>query len=241
MSGTTSRFLRKLIVFNRLACYLAAALLIVSCVSTVRAQWTGGVEGGTVVQDAGNATRLRLVLRNNEKPLSHYLFAEWLRSVADENSYSVGYNPRYWFSAKYYLFGESEFGTDDIFSIEQEVTLVTGVGGQFINSESQGLYAEAGVGGRSIEFDDDDSANTEALGVVRAGYYRTIAETVKLDVNVNGSRSDADVSRANSEVGLALRISGGSVRVAYRNRYIRVGDADLITDNDTYISYGYSF
>ena len=193
------------------------------------------------MRNAANATRLRLVARNDQRPLSHFVFAEWLRFTNDENSFSVGYNPRYWLNTKTYVFGEAEFGTDDIFGIDREITLVTGLGRQFINSEDQGLFVEVGAGGRSIELEDQGDANTEALGVARAGYFRTIVEVIKLDASVSGIRSSEDISQLTSEVGVALRIGGGSIRVAYRNRFFKADDADSITDDDTFISYGYSF
>ena len=223
------------------AVILAGLSVSLSLVQPANANWTGGIEGGTVVQDAGNATRLRLVARNDEKPLSHYVFAEWLRSANQENSFFVGYNPRYWFNPKYYVFGESEASTDPIFRIDREFTLIAGLGTQIFNSQNQGLFVEVGAGGRSIEFEDAGETNTEALGVARTGYFRTIAETIKLDISVSGTRSSEDITQVTSELGVALRIAGGSVRVAYRNRFFKVDDADSITDDDTYISYGYSF
>lgn len=241
MFSIKSRLLQSDAMPRLFAIILAAMALALVSVPSAKAQWTGGVEGGTVVQDAGSATRLRLVLRNNTQPLSHYVYAEWLRSAFSENSYAVGYNPRYWLNKKYYVFGESEIGTDPVFGIDRELTLLTGLGGQFFTTKDQGLFVEVGVGGRSIQFENNDDANNEALGVARAGYALTLADTFKLDANVNGIRSDADVSQVTSEVGVAMRVSGGSIRIAYRSRYFRVGDAESITDDDTYISYGYSF
>ena len=220
---------------------LAGLSVLTLVMQPARANWTGGIEGGTVVRSAANATRLRLVARNDQRPLSHFVFAEWLRFTNDENSFSVGYNPRYWLNTNTYVFGESEFGTDDIFRIDREITLVAGLGRQLISSEHQGLFVEVGAGGRSIELEDEDDANTEALGVARAGYFRTFAETIKLDASVRGIQSSEDISQLTSEVGVALRLGGGSVRVAYRNRFFKADDADSITDNDTFISYGYSF
>ena len=241
MSTIVNRSLQSNIMLWLSAFILAGLSVATLVMQPARANWTGGIEGGTVVRDAGNATRLRLVARNDQRPLSHFVFAEWLRFNNNGNSFSVGYNPRYWLNAKTYVFGESEFGTDDIFDIDREITLVAGLGRQFINSQNQGLFVEVGAGGRSIRFDDEDDANTEALGVARAGYFRTIVETVKLDASISGIRSSEDISQLTSEVGVALRLGGGSIRVAYRNRFFKAGDADSITDDDTFISYGYSF
>lgn len=216
---------------------LSTALLI----QPVSAEWTGGVEGGTVVRDSGSATRLRLVLRNDTRPLSHYMYAEWLRASAGGNSYSIGYNPRYWFNRTYYTFGESEFRVEQAFGIDQEVRLLGGVGGQFLNTEQQSLFMEVGVGGRSIEFSDADEASNEALGVARLGYFRTFFDAVKIDLNLSSSRSSEEIDQATGEIGLSLRIPNGVVRVAHRSRYQKVGDNDALTDDDSFVSFGYSF
>lgn len=207
----------------------------------VNAEWTGGVEGGTVVRDSGAATRLRLVLRNDARPFSQYVYAEWLRSNASGNSYSVGYNPRYWFNQTYYTFGESEYRVDKTFGIDSEITLITGLGGQFLKSAQQSLFVELGVGGRSIQFLEADDAQNETLGVARLGYFRTFADSVKFDLSLSSSRSSEDIDQATGEVGLSLRIPSGSLRVAYRSRYQKVGDNDSISDDDTFVSFGYSF
>lgn len=207
----------------------------------VNAAWTGGVEGGTVLRDSGNATRLRLVLRKDVRPLSHYVYAEWLRLSSGGNSYSIGYNPRYWFNQTYYSFGESEFRVDETFGIDQEIKLLTGLGGQFLNTEQQSLFVELGVGGRSIEFDGADEASNEALGLARLGYFRTFFDSIKFDLNLSSSRSSEDVDQASGELGLSLRIPNGVVRVAYRSRYQKVGDSESVSDDDSFVSFGYSF
>lgn len=227
----------------RLAACIAITVGVSSLVTGQQAQaeWSGGIEGGTVVRDAGNATRLRLTLRNNERPLTHYLYLEWLRGGNDNNSYSLGYNPRYWFDKTYYTFAESRLRQDEPLSIDQEIQLIAGLGGQFISDKDQGLYVEAGFGGRSIDFDGTDDASNEALGIVRLGYFRSLADTIKLDLALSGTQSSEEVSEASSELGLSLRIPSGAVRVAYRTRYLKVGDNDSLTDDDTFVSFDYSF
>lgn len=225
------------------AAYIASTVFMLSLLAgqAVQAEWNGGIEGGTVVRDAGNATRLRLTLRNNERPLTHYLYVEWLRGGDENNSYSLGYNPRYWFNQTYYMFGESRLRQDEPLSIDQEIQLIAGVGGQLISDKDQGLYVEAGFGGRSIEFDDVDDASNEALGIARLGYFRSLVDTIKLDVALSAAQSSEEVSEASSELGLSLRIPSGAVRVAYRTRYLKVGDNDSISDDDTFVSFDYSF
>ncbi|MFK7859425.1 MAG: DUF481 domain-containing protein [Granulosicoccus sp.] len=220
---------------------LGICLLWLFFVHPAAAEWTGGIEGGTVVRDTGNATRLRLVLRNSTRPLSQYLYAEWLNSGSERNSYSVGYNPRYWLNDTYYTFGESRFRVDEALNIDQEIELLAGMGGQFLTNAQQSLYVELGVGGRSIGFDGFEDALNEALGVVRLGYFRSFADTVKFDLSADGGLSSEDVTEANGEIGLSLRIPNGAIRVAYRSRYLQVGDQESLTDNDSFVSFGYSF
>lgn len=239
-------------IFAKINSYRVAFRLVVilSCVGlmqTAKAEWTGGIEGGTVVRDAGNANRIRLVLRNNDIPFSQYLYAEWLSTGEGGSNYAIGYNPRYWLTEKNYVFGESEFRVDEALGIDREIRLLGGVGRQIISTEQQGLFVEAGLGGRSTtrvalnSADEDTDTATGALGLARLGYFRTVADLVKLDLSVSGTRDSEEVSEATSEVGVSLRLPQGSVRLAYRSRYLKLGKADAVTDNDSFISFGYSF
>ena len=80
----------------------ACAALVLSCAAAdVSAEWRGSVEGGAQLGSNSSSTRLRLVLRNDQRPLTHYVYAEWLQSGANNDSYAIGYNPRYWFDKKY--------------------------------------------------------------------------------------------------------------------------------------------
>ncbi len=229
-------FRRHLVLGVLLGCLVCSVLG-----TSAKAQWTGGIEGGTVVRDAGNATRLRAVLRNDARPLSHYLFAEWVNENSAGNSYSLGYNPRYWFNKTYYAFGESQFRTEELLRIDRELKLIGGLGSQLINEKNRSLYLEAGVGGRSITFDAVDDASNEGLALARAGAYQIFAEALKLDLSVSGTISSEEVSETNAEVGLSLRVPSGAVRIAYRSRSIKVGDAQTLTDDDTFISFNYGF
>lgn len=209
---------------------------------SAHADWSGGLEGGSVVRDSGTATRLRLVLRNDNRPLNQLVYAEWLNGGTDDNSYAIGYNPRYWLDDTFYLFGESSVGVDEPLNIDRDIQLVVGVGGQFLASSTQGLYAQIGVGGRSLEFDFDDDAVTQTLGLVRVGYYREFLDLFKFDIDVSGSSSSEDVTEANIDTGLSTRVGSGAVRVGYRSRYLKAdGDASSQTDDDVEISFVYGF
>lgn len=238
--------LARVVSRSRYACgWLQYTVLIIASLAgsqnVALAQWMGGVEGGTVLRDSNTASRLRLTLQNNELPLSHYLYAEWIRFDGVGNDLSIGYNPRYWFDEIYYAFGESGLRTVNSLAIDRDLTVLTGVGGQFFNENDHTLFAEVGVGGRSIEFDDSEDALTETLGVARAGYSRVVAESFKLDLSLSASSSSEDVIESSGEVGLSVRVPNGSIRVAYRNRYFKSGDAEAISDGDTLLSFGLGF
>lgn len=224
-----------------LQCATLLFAIVVGCQSSALAEWTGGVEGGTVLRDSNTASRLRLTLRNNERPLSHYLYAEWLRFDGAGNDLAIGYNPRYWFDETYYVFGESSYRTVNTLGIDRDLTVISGVGGQFINDNIQTLFAEVGVGGRSLEFDESEEAFTETLGVARLGYNRVFADSFRFDVSFRTTASSEDVNEAISEVGLSVRVPNGSIRAAYRNRYFQSGDAESISDGDTLLSFGLGF
>jgi len=139
------------------------------------------------------------------------------------------------------VFGESRLRTDEPLGIDRDAKLLAGIGGQYLHSAEQSLSLELGVGARSIEFDASDDAFTDTLGIARMTYFRTLFDAVRLDVQASVSESSEDISERNSEIGLSLRIPSGTVRVAYRDRYLKVGDADAISDGDTFVSLGVGF
>jgi len=92
-------------------CFLA--LVICWPPQTALAQWNGGVEGGTVFRDGGTATRLRL------------------KADKSENIYEIGYRPRYWFTNKFYSFGEGSIRVDRPLLIDSQTLIVGGIGVRF--------------------------------------------------------------------------------------------------------------
>jgi putative salt-induced outer membrane protein YdiY len=226
-------------------CKLARALALIIgllsswSVSWCIADWSGDVEGGTVVSDSGNQTRLRLTLSNDVRPFTHQIYAEWLRGAENADGYQLGYNPRFWFQDNYYLFGEGRLRVDELFEIEREVLVLAGVGGQFLSSDTQSLYAELGLGSQMIEFESDEET-TRGLGIARLGFFKSLVDAFKVDLELSGTVSD-DISELKSEVGLSLRVPSGAIRYAYRTRSFKVGDNETVTDDDSFISFTYGF
>jgi putative salt-induced outer membrane protein YdiY len=216
---------------------LACALLLTTTAAT--AQWTGGIEGGTVLSGDDNASRVRLKLSNDAKPLSHYVYADWLRSDNGGNSFEVGYRPRYWFSEQLYVFGEARAKQDKPASIDREFFGLTGLGIQFSNTDLLSLWGELGAGYRSTEF-ENDLENSESTAVARAGFRQVLSDLVALEIDLDSDISET-ISTSTLETGIAVRVSGGALRYSYRTRRLKVEDQDSVSSSDSFVSFSYGF
>ncbi len=214
------------------------------------AEWDGGIEGGTVLQDGGSATRLRLKLTNSSRPLSHFIYADWTRSDASSSSYEVGYQPRYWFGRSTYVFGDASVRQARPLNIDLETLVFGGIGIQLAASDETGFFAEAGIGQRSTEFTDTfqstftnaagSDTTEETLTIARAGFYQVLADLVKFELDANVNSGDT-VTQSTAEAGIAVRAIGGSIKVSYRLRRIDVEGLDTVEDTDTAVSFSYGF
>ncbi len=229
-------------IFNIAKHSLVAVVISFGVMSSAIADWSGGIEGGTALSgDGGNATRLRLKLSNNEKPLSHYVYADWIRDDLGSN-FEVGYKPRYWFGEALYLFGEARARQDKPRLIDRELFGLTGVGVDFLRTENRSLYAELGVGYRTTEFDsalnleDDD----DTVGVARAGFQQILLDLLSLELEGNSTVGD-QVSRSVAEASIAVRIPGGVIKYSYRTQRNEIGEGDAVTSSDSFVSFNYGF
>jgi len=218
--------------------WFALALLLV-CAGNVHADWSGGLEGGTVLDsDGDNATRLRLKLTNETRPLSHYIYADWIRSGRD-NSYEAGYKPRYWFGEALYVFGEASTRQDKPRSIERELFGLTGVGISLLNNQSQILYAELGAGYRTTEF-ENGLEEDDTTGIARAAFQQILADLVSLELEANTNVSE-EFTRSVTEAGISVRIPGGAVKYSVRSQRSKIGDADTQSSSESFVSFNYGF
>ncbi len=218
---------------------LVALALSFAGVPNAIADWSGGIEGGTVVSgDGENATRLRLKVSNETRPLSHYVYADWLRSGTD-NSFEAGYKPKYWFGEAFYVFGEASARRDKPRLVDRELFGLTGVGIEFLKNESQSLYAELGAGYRTTEFENGIEED-DTTGIARAGFQQILGDLVSLELEANTNVSDK-LSRSVAEAGIAVRIPGGALKYSVRSQRNKIGDAEAVTDSDSFISFNYGF
>jgi len=205
----------------------------------VSAQWSGGLEGGTVFRDDGSATRLRLKLQNPVKPFSHYIYADWLRTEDGENSYEAGYMPRYWLTEQLYGFGEASLRVDKPLSIDTQQLFIVGAGYQLVATETQSIWIEAGAGSRQTEF-LNGSDTDDTLGLLRAGFRQTLSDLLRIELDFDHVDGES-LTESTAEAGVAVRIPGGAMKLSYRTRRLEPDGGEVIEDDDSFISFSYGF
>ncbi len=210
----------------------------------VHAQWTGGIEGGTVLRDDGSATRLRLRAENQSRPLSHFVYVDWIRPDSGSNAFELGYRPRYWFSTQFYGFGEASIRTDRPILIDQQLLLIGGLGFSAISTPEQSLFFEAGVGTRDTETvataTNPQQDLNETLTLLRGGYRQILSDLLQLELDLDVFDGDS-LRQTLLEAGISVRIPGGAVKFSYRARRIEPDGGETVDDDDTFVSFTYGF
>lgn len=221
------------------------AVLAVSAIATLTfvpsnawSEWTSGVQGGAVVRNGDTSNRLRAFVSNQSRPLSHYLYADWIFSSGDD-SYELGYRPRYWFTPALYSFGELSFRSDDDIGIDSETTEALGAGYQFLNTDTQSAFAELAIGAQQMSFtnstlDDLSQFFTQA----RAGYSQSIGKAARFQLNGSARFSD-DIQESVAEVGITVFVNTLAVTLGYRVIEQRIFDLPAISDDTTTVSLNY--
>lgn len=224
--------------------HLPSAALAFTCFLSISgagaAEWTGGVEGGSVMRDGESSTRLRAHASLNSRPLSHDVHAEWYRN--DANSIELGYKPRYWLDEKLYTFGEGRLRFEEDLGIDRETQLLAGLGLQVLATRDQQLLLEAGAGYRFTTFTDEtllDDAS-EGVGVLRAAGSQVLSDLFKLDLIADVFAS-ASYVQSQAEVGVSVRVPQGAIRLSYRTRRVDIDDLDAVTDSDTAVGFTIGF
>ncbi|NND89928.1 MAG: DUF481 domain-containing protein [Granulosicoccus sp.] len=204
------------------------------------AAWTGGVEGGSVVRDGETATRIRIRASLDERPLSHYLYAEWYRT--DSNSIELGYRPRYWFASQLYTFGEGRVRFETSPGIERETLLLGGLGLQLVASDTQQAWLEAGAGYRLISFTDDTGLEDrdEEVGILRAGGSQILSETFRLELDADLFTSTS-LLQSQLEIGVSMRVPQGAIKLSYQIRRIDIDGLDTVDDSSTAVAFTVGF
>jgi len=204
------------------------------------AEWTGGIEGGTVIRDGDSATRLRFAASLSERPLSHYVYAEWLRSAA--NQYEIGYQPRYWLNEKLYSFGEGRLRLEDSASIDRTTSVLVGLGIQLIETKASRVTLEGGVGYQMVNYNESTGLEDlgSGVGLIRGSGQHTLSNLFKFELSANVFTSDSYLE-SNLEAGLSMRMAQGAVKISRRIRRIDNDGLAEIDDADTTVAFTVGF
>ena len=241
---------------SRTALASPAVLVLALLAPGARAEWRGGVEGGASV-GGSSGTLLRLTLRNDERPLTHRLFADWVRRADDGNAWRLGYVPRYHFSPNAYAFGETGLRGDRALGIDSEVRALAGVGAGIELGAGASAYLELGAGAARTALDDPcdgvdpvaggpcagvdaDDAEVDGLGVLRAGAAATPLERVRLGVDADIERRGGS-TELRAETSAAVTVPGGRASVTLRTRRLSPENGDATSVTDTFVGYSLGF
>ena len=220
--------------------WVIALTLVLLVPLSSEAQWTGGIEGGSVIRDGNTATRLRLRASLDERPLSHYVYADWIRSGT--SSYEFGYKPRYWFNEQLYAFGDGSLRIDNQLLIDKETLLVGGLGIQLISNARRQAWLEAGLGFRTTDYTTESGIEKaeDGLGLVRGGASQVLSDLFKLEFNGDVTAGDSYL-QTQIEAGVSIRLPQGAVKVSHRIRRVDIDGLDTIDDSDTSIAFTVGF
>lgn len=209
--------------------------------SSATAEWTGDIEGGTVVHGDDKGTRLRFKASNSSRPFSQTVYADWLRDDNKNSTYEAGYQPKFWFSEQAYAFGEGSYATTSDEETDSIIKLFGGVGLQLLSNASQSLYVEAGAGQTSVKSGlDDGETITDDSAIARLGAVQTLSDLLKFELDGEYTTTD-ELVQTSAEAGIALRITGGAIKYTYRIRSNKLGDEKSENITDSYVSFQYGF
>lgn len=219
---------------------ISALLSVVALFSTTAsANWSGGLEAGTQL-GSGESPALRLYLQNQDVPLSHYLFLDWIHE-SGSSRYRLGYNPTYTISQSVFSFAQFSIEQDDPGGIEQELNARAGLGNNIYRTRNNQLTLRAGIGGSSQKFAD---GSEETDGYLFAGglFTSKLIGLLKLDA-VLESRVAESQTVSTGEAGISLRIGPNSaLKYAYTvKRYDFDSGREDIVDEDTFVTVTYGF
>jgi len=221
------------------------ALFLFTLPLSVNAEWSGGVEGGTVLDGDDSSTSLELILQNQSRPFSQEINAEWLSNQDGFNTYELSYEPKYWFSKMTYAFAEGAIKTFGSASLDDYQRLLGGgVGIELINTETQNLFAEVGAYNitsivAATEFAPEFNESVVSSGFAVGGS-QIVSDLIKLEVDADYLTSD-NIDRSTAEAGISVRIPNGALKYSFNYVSSTIGDQDAVSNSSSSISVKYNF
>lgn len=214
--------------------------LMTPTLGLAEADWQIGLEGGTVIRDGESLSRVRARASLNERPLSHYLYAEWYPDA--DNALEFGYRPDYWLTPQLYTFAEARLRLEEEIGIDRETRLLAGAGWQLLASRDTRVRIEAGAGVQQSVFVEQTGLDDEStgLGVLRSSGDHLTGDLFRLDYLASVFAASGNV-QSELEVGASVRMPRGALRLSYRVRRVDVDGLPTVDDSDTALSFTVGF
>jgi len=212
-------------------------------VGIATADWQIGLEGGTVVSSSnGSTTRIRLRLDSFDRPLSQSIRLDWYSNSATDDAYEITYAPRYWLSDDTYGFGKASWLVDNSPGIDGQGLLLAGAGREFIATDTTRVIGEVGAGLRFTRFDAqnslDESSDEEPVGTARLAAAHRVQDVAQLLIDADFEAGETS-TRLQSEVGVALLLPQGAIKVSYRHVRRDADGFETFSEGETFVSVDY--
>ena len=156
---------------------------------------------------------------------------------------SLGYQPRFFYTDKIYIFGILDWERDEPSNIKTATRQILGVGYRFFKDESGLLTGEIGVGKKSsdlVEGDDIDGA----IGYLGVNYIKNFTDTATFNADL-GSDFGSDNNFVEFGLGLTFKLSDTlNFKIAHftrNNSNLDSGGSPLSSDNDSLTSINLVF
>lgn len=216
---------------------LLAATLLIS--SNCLADWNGGIEAGAQLGSTDKPA-LRFFASNNDDPLSHYVYVDWIRESGSSN-YRLGYQPTFRISHSVYSFGRFSIEDDDPSLVDQEIDLLVGVGNNLFKRGSTQVKVETGLGARQISFDDSDNKTEEGFFFLAGNLSTGVLPIVRFDATID-TKTGGDQTTLDAEAGFSIPIGPAtSLRYVYSAKRYNLGSSGETRNEDTFFKITHGF
>lgn len=212
----------------------------------VNADWTGDVRGEQVLDGDNKGSRIRFEMSNDDRPFGQSIYADYINLNDSGSGFGIGYEPRFWFTDKFYVFGTGSAQTSGSDAIDYTRTIGAGLGAELINTDFQELSATIGASQIATVFDDDfvivgeDSTTTAVTSYVTLSGEQQISDYFKLGLSLGYSAGEfSDVSSATASI--KFRVPGGSAVYNYSIQNIDPDVGESTESKGSSISFEYGF
>lgn len=214
---------------------------------TANADWTGDISGEQVLDGDDKGSRIRFEMSNSDRPFSQAVYADYIKLDDSGSGYAIGYDPQYWVSEKFYVFGTGSVQTSANDAVDYTRSLGGGVGVEIINTQYQELSATLGavqdaqIFDKDFVLDGEDDTTTAVSTFVTLGGEQQISDFFKFGLDLGYSIGESsNVSSATASIKLGIP-GGGALVYNYSLQSEKPDVGDTIESKGSSISFQYGF